>query len=662
MNLQEHIQLWNQATLKVLDIRHRIIPPGQGLLAYQLPSSVFLYGLRGKARIRLDGVEYSAVQGYLCHAGKGAYLEISEITESFEYYLIFYRAVLTKPCRQELLVMLERSKPFQVQYGFTPQHPALLYPKLDQMQREWSKPGAIDKLRTKTMFYQFLCELLEQLAAQQVATGLPDLSVQAIRYMEEHYAEPITLEAIADRLLCSPRQLQRQFKSKLRSGPIDYLLQLRMDKARELLLHTAAPIKAVSEAVGYTDSYHFSRMFKRIVGIPPTTYRLQAAGADIVHGRQNPAGLSSYAIAAKGGARYIGVSDDENDYHLQRYNGGTTSMFRNSRAGWAVSLLLSLTLILAACSGTPAGSGPSGNGSSENRNTVVVQTASPANTAEAAKSSPQTIKHMKSELLLKQTPAKIVVLDTQFIDQMVTLGGQPTGSVIVTSDTAEFPDFLADQLQGVTVLGTKEEPNLEAIVGLSPDLIICTEFSEEIYEELQKIAPTLMFERNEDWRITLQSFGQIMGKQQEAKQVLDEYTDKVNTLSLALKEKLGNSTVAMIRPRDGQVRLHTTAHRTAAILYQDLGLNPPPMAVDDTETSQTLSLEILPELNVDHLFVLTDDKTMKLTGEFQETSIWQNLEAVKSEQVHTVNTTLWIAYYGPVAMSLIVDQISEALL
>ncbi len=129
-----------------------------------------------------------------------------------------------------------------------------------------------------------------------------------------------------------------------------------------------------------------------------------------------------------------------------------------------------------------------------------------------------------------------------------------------------------------------------------------------------------------------------------------------------MADKLNGQTVALIRPRDNMIRLHTTGHRTAEILYRDLGLSAPKMAVNNEQTSLPISLEVMPELNADHLFVLKDDSNTELTDEFQKTSVWKGLNAVQANQVYTVNTTMWIGYYGPIAINLVVDEIAEALL
>ncbi|MOA62846.1 Iron(3+)-hydroxamate-binding protein YxeB precursor [compost metagenome] len=74
-----------------------------------------------------------------------------------------------------------------------------------------------------------------------------------------------------------------------------------------------------------------------------------------------------------------------------------------------------------------------------------------------------------------------------------------------------------------------------------------------------------------------------------------------------------------------------------------------------------ISIEVLPELAADHMFLLQDETNLELTTKFQDTSIWKNLKAVKDKHVYAENTAQWIGYYGPIAINLIVDQIADAL-
>ncbi|KPV58772.1 ABC-type Fe3+-hydroxamate transport system, periplasmic component [Paenibacillus sp. A3] len=655
MAFQDHMLLWNHAALKVLDVRYAVIRPGDRLHGYQLPANVFLYSACGRAQLALDELEYAADKCFVCHAGKGTFLDIVHVTETFEYYMVYYSATMTLPCRRELLRLYKDDNPFQLQYGFAPQYPIPLFLRIEQMMREWQRGGQLDKFHVKALFYQFVYELMKQLQSQGGTATKPNVVAQAIRYIDEHYAEPVTLHSLASLFQCNVRQLQRLFKARLQLGPIDYLMQVRMQNAKAMLRQTDAPLQHIAESVGYSDGYYFSRMFKKYVGVSPLLYREQAQPQE--HRRLNPSRLSRFPIGS-GRLRMYSRIDDEN--HYQYKDGGVPPMYKNIIMKPTVGLMLCL-LLLSACSAAPANQAGSGSGGT---NQVASQPASGTDSKQALKpNSSVTIKHMKGELTLERRPEKIAVLDTQFVDQLIALNEQPAGSVITTADKTPFPEYLNGKLKDdMKLLGTKDEPNLEAVIAMDPDFIICTQFQEKMYDSLAKIAPTVMMDRNEDWRDSLVTIGKILGKEKEAQKVLSDYNEKTAKLKAELTAKMGGQTVALIRPRDNNIRIHTTAHRTAAILYKDLGLTPPKQLVNDKETSSMISLESLTELNADHYFYLTDDQFQKLSEQIQSTAVWKNLNAVKQNHVYPVNATLWIGYYGPIAMNLVVDQIAEALL
>jgi len=336
-------------------------------------------------------------------------------------------------------------------------------------------------------------------------------------------------------------------------------------------------------------------------------------------------------------------------------------MFSKIKFGWTFGVLLSLVLFLGACSNSSnQGSNNAGAGTTNQPQAKNNESANSDSVVEPTLGASVTIKHLKGEMTFESVPKKIVLLDVQYADQMLALGVQPAGSVIAETDNG-LPPYLGDKMGNIPLLGTYVEPNLEGIIAIEPDLIIATEFHDDIYQDLLKIAPTISLERNEDWRTVLLKFGQILNKPQEAQELVDGYKQKISDLKTALSEKMKGQTVALIRPRDEMIRLQTTSHRTSQILYDDLGLTPPKMAVNSKDSSMMISLEVIPELAADHLFLLQDDTNLELTTEFQNTTIWKSMNAVKANQVYVENTAQWIGYYGPIAINLIVDQIADAL-
>lgn len=98
-----------------------------------------------------------------------------------------------------------------------------------------------------------------------------------MEYMENHYREKISLDQIAANMYLSPYYISRIFKSETGDTPINYLISLRMEHARDLMdAAPEIPIQSVAAAVGYEDAYHFSKQFKKYFGLSPLYYKGRA--------------------------------------------------------------------------------------------------------------------------------------------------------------------------------------------------------------------------------------------------------------------------------------------------------------------------------------------------------------------------------------------------
>ncbi|MBQ8144779.1 MAG: helix-turn-helix transcriptional regulator, partial [Butyricicoccus sp.] len=95
----------------------------------------------------------------------------------------------------------------------------------------------------------------------------------AREYIAAHYGDALTLEEVAEKAGLSPSYFSLLFKRELGVSFSDYLVELRIKAARELLEETDETIACVAEHVGYRDVKYFSRLFQRMVGVNPSKYR-----------------------------------------------------------------------------------------------------------------------------------------------------------------------------------------------------------------------------------------------------------------------------------------------------------------------------------------------------------------------------------------------------
>ena len=92
-------------------------------------------------------------------------------------------------------------------------------------------------------------------------------------YIEENYAEPITLNTLADRVHISKEYLCRIFSSMSESSPIEYLNRYRIQKSAYMLMSTSKRVSEISLSCGFNSSSYFNKLFLRYMGCTPTEYR-----------------------------------------------------------------------------------------------------------------------------------------------------------------------------------------------------------------------------------------------------------------------------------------------------------------------------------------------------------------------------------------------------
>lgn len=159
----EQIHLWNDVNIKVLDIRHVEMMPGEILSQYRIPASMFLFSIRGSAQVQLERTEYLLTGFQLLHSGKGAKLNIIPSSENFEYYIIYYRASIPEENNQKWQEYLKQNDPFQAQYSFTPNAPVLMFNVIQMMAKKWTKQEPIERFNVKILFYQLIHHILKEL-------------------------------------------------------------------------------------------------------------------------------------------------------------------------------------------------------------------------------------------------------------------------------------------------------------------------------------------------------------------------------------------------------------------------------------------------------------------------------------------------------------------
>jgi iron complex transport system substrate-binding protein len=264
----------------------------------------------------------------------------------------------------------------------------------------------------------------------------------------------------------------------------------------------------------------------------------------------------------------------------------------------------------------------------------------------SSKEETRTVQHELGKTEITGTPKRVVTLELSFVDSLNALGVEPVG--IADDNKKDMIEKLVDKKMDYTSVGTREQPNLEVISSLQPDLIIAdAQRHKAIYKELQQIAPTVVLKSREStYEENLDAFTTIakaMNKEEQGKKRLEEHKQTMKDL----KEKLADNEKATVLPavvRDGQ-------------LLEQIGFKNP---IDTKDAYAQMNLEQLSKIDPD-ILILANNEGKLLTDEWKDNPLWKDLKAVKNNQVYNVDRDLWTRFRGIISAENIGKDMNKLL-
>lgn len=150
---------------------------------------------------------------------------------------------------------------------------------LSRIVQNFANSSPIVELECSGMLTSVLCRLIQGHATSAESRS-DDPHRQRLEktlaFVETHLAEALEIEQMAEYAGLSPSRFRAVFVRWMGMPPHQYLTQRRIDRARHLLSGDELSIKQIARQCGFADEFHFSKVFRRIDGLPPSLYRLQA--------------------------------------------------------------------------------------------------------------------------------------------------------------------------------------------------------------------------------------------------------------------------------------------------------------------------------------------------------------------------------------------------
>ena len=143
-----------------------------------------------------------------------------------------------------------------------------------------SGTNAANYFQAKRAMDEVFFHLTTELPGLLSARYIPTLAARAKAYLEARYSEKLSIREIAEEFAVHPNHLSRVFQNEYQCSPKQFLMKLKLEKARQMLAETDMPVAYVASLLGFEDHRAFSRSFKRYYGIPPSSCRREQITKD----------------------------------------------------------------------------------------------------------------------------------------------------------------------------------------------------------------------------------------------------------------------------------------------------------------------------------------------------------------------------------------------
>ncbi len=251
------------------------------------------------------------------------------------------------------------------------------------------------------------------------------------------------------------------------------------------------------------------------------------------------------------------------------------------------------------------------------------------------------IQHELGEICISLNPERVVVLDSNIaLDPTIALGIKPVGfSSFYGRESVVFRDESFNLIKEAINVGPTEQPSLEKVLMLKPDLILSSK--NQPYQLLSEIAPTIQMPSDFDqpgdeslFKQSLRYVAKIFSMEAKAEELINQYQQRIEDLQKRLREQLQPIEVSVIYYNLDLIYTPAKNYDAIADILIDLGLNSKLIPV-----STYLNIESIYQFDTDILFIISDEH--KPLSFYKQNPLFSRLKAVENDRLYLVPSEKW---------------------
>ena len=213
--------------------------------------------------LTFDDREIKAIPWSIVYIPKGAQYNLALIGESSNDIFIDFE-----------LAIEDYHPPFRIKFEENDSVKALF----QDAEKAWVKNSSSRQASLKSIVYKILAQMIKKSETYLNPDGYSKIA-DSVSYLHTHYLENgFKIASLAETSGISQRYYEKLFRQKFGASPKEYILSLKIERAKALLQREENLVRDIALGLGYADIYHFGKIFKEKTGYTPTEYRKESNG------------------------------------------------------------------------------------------------------------------------------------------------------------------------------------------------------------------------------------------------------------------------------------------------------------------------------------------------------------------------------------------------